>query len=94
MTTIFLGDKHSVCFFNQVPIYCNDISIVDNLYLIYEANIFGATYSNEIKRKHAITKTCTATVTEKSRDVSGVYRNVVNIASDTTIRVAYEILHQ
>jgi hypothetical protein len=49
VTTVFIGDKQTAGFFNQELICCNDTLIVDNLDFIYDLNILGATYSDEMK---------------------------------------------
>jgi hypothetical protein len=51
-----------------VSICCNDILIVDNLDFIYELNISGPTYTDEMKGKHPMTYTSASIVTEKSQE--------------------------
>jgi hypothetical protein len=46
---IFLGDKHAANFIKQFRICCNDTTITENLYFVYETNIFGARISDLIK---------------------------------------------
>jgi hypothetical protein len=70
--TVFLGDKHAAGLFNQVQICCNTTLLVDNLNVIYQLNILGATYTDEMKRKHPMTYTCESAVTEKSQDICGL----------------------
>jgi hypothetical protein len=48
-TKVFLGSKRSTGFFDQVNICCNDALRVDNLDVISEVNILGATYTDEMK---------------------------------------------
>jgi hypothetical protein len=66
--------------------------IVDNLDFIYELNILGATYSDEMKRKYPMTFTCAAAVTEKSQDMCWVYLDMNGIAIGSTIKLAYEVI--
>jgi hypothetical protein len=90
--TVFFGDKFVAGFFYQVLIFCNDTLIVDNLDFTYELNILGATYTDEIKRKHSMTYTCTSAVTEKLQDQCGVYLDLDGIAIGSPIRLAYEVI--
>jgi hypothetical protein len=92
VTTVFLGDKHAACFFNQIRICCNEMMIVGNLDFISELNILGATYTDEMKRKHSMTYSCAAVVAEKSQEVCGVYLNLNGISPDSAIRLTYEII--
>jgi hypothetical protein len=56
-TIEFLGDKHTTNFFRQVRIYCNDTLITESLDFIYETNILGETFSDNIKYKYPKTFT-------------------------------------
>jgi hypothetical protein len=93
-TTVFLGDKHTADFFNQVHICSHDTLIVDNLDVIEEINILGATYADEMKRKHPMTYTCASAVNEKFQDICGIYLDMNNVAIGSTIRFAYEVIIQ
>jgi hypothetical protein len=70
----------------------NDTLIVDNLDFIYELNILGTTYTHEMKRKYPMIYHCVSVVTKKSQDVCGIYLDMNNVVTGSTIRLAYEVI--
>jgi hypothetical protein len=54
---VFIGDKHAANFFRQVRIYCNDALITESLDFVYETNILGAIFNDNIKYKYPKTFT-------------------------------------
>jgi hypothetical protein len=90
--TIFLGKKHAANFISQALICCTDTLIVDNLDFVYETNILGAPFSEEIKRKNLMTFTYISVVVNKEMNICGIYMDLNGIAARSSLSVKYEVI--
>jgi hypothetical protein len=100
---VFLGDKYAANFFRQVRLYCNDTLIAESFDFVYETNLFGATFNDNIKYKYPKTFTAAFGVINyepvaanavylRYSNVYGTYIDVNDLANGSIIQVENEIV--